>query len=94
VAAVEIALLDLLGKVAKQPIGELFGKVIRSKVPVYRASRHRGNSAEEEIDYLRKEVAETGAGAIKFRLGARMRYDAESTCRANRERIYVAIQFG
>jgi L-alanine-DL-glutamate epimerase-like enolase superfamily enzyme len=53
----------------------------RRKIPVYRASGNRGNLPEAEIDYLQRIVSETGAGAIKFRLGARMRYDEASTKR-------------
>jgi L-alanine-DL-glutamate epimerase-like enolase superfamily enzyme len=81
VAPLEIAVLDLLGKIANQPIGALLGGVARKEIAVYRASGNRGNSPEAEIDYLKKIVAETGAGAIKFRLGARMRYDDASTKR-------------
>src|SRR5262245_41989507 len=81
VAAVEIATLDMLGKIANRPIGELFGGVVRKEIAVYRASGNRGNSPEEEIEYLKKIVAETGAKAIKFRLGARKRYDDASTKR-------------
>lgn len=80
-AAVEIAILDLLGKASGKPLGELFGKVLRKEIAVYRASGNRGNSPEAEIAYLQKIVAETGAKAIKFRLGARMRYDESSTRR-------------
>src|SRR5215813_10388594 len=71
----------MLGKIANKPIGELLGGVVRKDIAVYRASGNRGNSPEEEIDYLKKIVAETGAKAIKFRLGARMRYDDASTKR-------------
>lgn len=81
VAAVEIAVLDLLGKVAGKPLGDLFGGRVREEISVYRASGNRGNAPEAEIDYLQKIVAETGAEAIKFRLGARMRYDEASTKR-------------
>jgi L-alanine-DL-glutamate epimerase-like enolase superfamily enzyme len=81
VAALEIAVLDLLGKLANKPIGELLGGVVRKEIAVYRASGNRGNTPEAEIDYLKKIVAETGAGAIKFRLGAMMRYDDASTKR-------------
>jgi L-alanine-DL-glutamate epimerase-like enolase superfamily enzyme len=80
-ASIEFAVLDLLGQVAKKPIGELLGGVQRREIAVYRASGQRGNSAEEELTYLQKLVAETGAKAIKFRLGARMRYDDTSTQR-------------
>lgn len=81
VAGVELALLDLLGRIAGKPIGELLGTVTRRKIPVYRASGNRGNSPEREIEYLRRVSEETGATAIKFRLGARMRYDEASTKR-------------
>ncbi|HZS09567.1 MAG TPA: mandelate racemase/muconate lactonizing enzyme family protein [Blastocatellia bacterium] len=81
VAGVETAVLDLLGKVANKPVGELLGGIVRKDVAVYRASGNRGNTPDQEIDYLRKIVAETGAKAIKFRLGARMRYDDASTKR-------------
>lgn len=81
VAGVELALLDLLGRIAGKPIGELLGRVERRKIPVYRASGNRGNSPEQEIEYLRRVSEETGATAIKFRLGARMRYDEASTKR-------------
>jgi L-alanine-DL-glutamate epimerase-like enolase superfamily enzyme len=81
VASVEIAILDLLGRIARKPIGELFGPTIRRDVAVYRASGNRGNSPEAEIAYLQQLVQETGAKAIKFRLGARMRFDEASTRR-------------
>ena len=81
VACVEFAILDLLGKVAGKPLGELFGKVTKKDIAVYRASSNRGNSPEAEIDFFQKVIAETGASALKFRLGARMRYDDASTKR-------------
>lgn len=81
VASVEFAVLDLLGQVARKPLGELFGPIVTRDVPVYRASGNRGNSPEAEIAFLQKLVGETGANAIKFRLGARMRYDDASTRR-------------
>jgi L-alanine-DL-glutamate epimerase-like enolase superfamily enzyme len=68
-AVVEIAILDLLGKAAGKPLGELFGPVLRRDIAVYRASGNRGNSPEAEI------------AAIKFRLGARMLYNDASTKR-------------
>lgn len=80
-AAAEIAILDLLGKASGKAMGELFGQVRRRKIAVYRASGNRGNTPAAEIEYLRRITEETGAGAIKFRLGARMRYDEASTRR-------------
>ena len=80
-ASLEFAILDLLGQVSRKPLGELFGPIVRREVAVYRASGNRGNTPEAEIAYLQQLVAETGASAIKFRLGARMRYDDASTRR-------------
>ena len=77
-AAAEMAILDLLGKSTQQSIGELLGGVKRTKIDVYRASGKRGNSPEEEVAYLKQLVRETGAKAIKFRLGGRMSNNADS----------------
>jgi len=81
VASVELAILDLLGQVAGRPVGDLFGGVRRREIAVYRASSHRGNSPEEELEYLRRVAEEDGATAIKFRLGGRMRHDETTTKR-------------
>lgn len=86
VASVELAVLDLLGQVSGRSLGELFGGVRRREIAVYRASSHRGNSPEEELDYLRRVVEEDGAKALKFRLGGRMRFD-EATTRRDRALI-------
>ena len=81
VASVELAILDLLGQVSGRPLGDLFGGVRRREIAVYRASGHRGNSPEEELEYLQRVVEEDGAKAVKFRLGGRMRYDETTTKR-------------
>lgn len=78
VAAAEIAILELLGRLSGQSIGELFGGVVRREVAVYRASGNRGNRPEEEVDYLKRLVEETGARAVKFRLGGRMSRNRDS----------------
>lgn len=81
VACLEFAILDLLGKVAGKSVGEFFGGALRKEIDVYRASEKRGNTPSEEIEYLKKIVNPIGATALKFRLGARMRYDERSTKR-------------
>ncbi len=78
VAAAEFALLDLLGKVAGKSVGDLLGGAKRRDIAVYRASGNRGNTREEEVAYLKRIVAETGAKALKFRLGGRMSRNADS----------------
>jgi L-alanine-DL-glutamate epimerase-like enolase superfamily enzyme len=78
VAAIEFAILDLLGKLTGRSIGDLCGGVKRQEFAVYRASGNRGNTPEEEVAYLKTLVAETGAKALKFRLGGRMSKNADS----------------
>ena len=78
VATVEMALLDLLGQISGAAIGDLLGGVRRRDIAVYRASGNRGNTPEQEVEYLKRLVAETGARAIKFRLGGRMSRNADS----------------
>ncbi len=78
VAAAEFAILDLLGKLTGKSIGDLLGGVKRREIAVYRASERRGNTPEEEIAYLKRLVAESGAKALKFRLGGRMSKNADS----------------
>ncbi len=78
VAAAEMALLDLMGQVSGKSVGDLLGGVVRKDIAVYRASGRRGNKPEEEIEYLKQLVAETGAKAIKFRLGGRMSNNTDS----------------
>ncbi len=78
-AGAEFAILDLLGKLAGKSIGDLLGGVKRREIAVYRASGTRGNTPEAEIEDLKKIVAESGAKALKFRLGGRMtRNNADS----------------
>jgi len=78
ITAVELAVLDLLGKIGNKSMGELLGGVKRKELPVYRASGNRGNTPEAEIEYLQKLIAETGASALKFRLGGRMSNNEDS----------------
>ena len=78
VAAAEFAILDLLGKLLNKPIGDLLGGVKRHEIAVYRASGVRGNTPEQEVASLKQLVAETGAKALKFRVGGRMSRNADS----------------
>ena len=78
VAAAEFAVLDLLGKKTGKSIGDLLGGVKRRDIAIYRASGTRGNTPEAEIEDLKHLVAETGAKAIKYRLGGRMSKNADS----------------
>jgi len=72
VSYVEQSLLDLLGKLAGKPTGELMGGVIRKEIPVYLSGSGRETTAEEEVEVYVKGVQHTGAKAVKFKIGGRM----------------------
>jgi L-alanine-DL-glutamate epimerase-like enolase superfamily enzyme len=78
VAGAEFAILDLLGKLAGKSLGDLLGGARQRDIAVYRASGVRGNTPEVEVESLKQLVAETGAKALKFRLGGRMSKNADS----------------
>jgi L-alanine-DL-glutamate epimerase-like enolase superfamily enzyme len=71
VATVEMAILDMLGRIAGKSMGELIGEIHQSKISIYRANNNRGKSAEESIDSIRRLQQETGARAVKFKVGGR-----------------------
>jgi len=71
-AWVEFAILDMLGRIAGKPMGALLGDVVRKDVAIYVASGKRDTTPAQEVEYLQKLVAESGARAVKFRVGGRM----------------------
>ena len=78
VALVEFAILDMLGRISGQSIGEMLGGVKRTKIPFYVASGRAidagaGNRISARADRLR-----TGAKAVKYRLGGRMDKNKDS----------------
>lgn len=77
-AWVEFAILDMLGRVANKPMGALLGPVVRHEVPIYVASGRRDTTPQQEIAYLQKLVAQSGAKALKFRVGGRMNRNVDA----------------
>ncbi|MCU0917357.1 MAG: mandelate racemase/muconate lactonizing enzyme family protein [Planctomycetes bacterium] len=78
VAWVEFSILDLLGKIARKPVGDLLGEVIRREVPIYVASGNRDTTPEQEVAILAQHIERTGAKAVKFKVGGRMSNNADS----------------
>lgn len=70
IAWIEFATLDLLGKIAGKPIGEMLGGIVRVEVPVYLSSVAGAQLPEVEIRHLSERLAATGARAVKLRVGA------------------------
>jgi L-alanine-DL-glutamate epimerase-like enolase superfamily enzyme len=72
VAYVEQSIFDLLGKTANRRAAELFGGVVREEIPVYLSGSVRDTTAEQEVEVYVRGLAETGAKAVKFKIGGRM----------------------
>jgi L-alanine-DL-glutamate epimerase-like enolase superfamily enzyme len=72
VAYAEQSIFDLLGRSSKKRVAELLGGVVREEIPVYLSGSGRELTAEKEVDIYVRGLAETGAKAVKFKIGGRM----------------------
>lgn len=79
VAYVEQSLFDLMGKSLKKPAGVLMGGVLRKEIPVYLSGSAREATAEEEVEVYVRGVENTGAKAVKFKIGGRMSDNHDAT---------------
>ena len=77
-AWVEFAILDMIGRITGKSIGQLLGSIIRQEVAFYIASGRRDTTPQQEADYLMELIEETGAKAVKFRVGGRMSNNADA----------------
>jgi len=59
-------------------MGVLLGNIVRAEVPFYVASGRRDTTPEQEVEYLQKLVTQSGARALKFRVGGRMSRNADA----------------
>jgi L-alanine-DL-glutamate epimerase-like enolase superfamily enzyme len=71
-ATIEFAILDMLGQIAGKSLGQLIGEIHNSKIAVYQANGERGITPEVTIEHLKKEIGESKAKALKFKVGGRM----------------------
>jgi len=79
VAAVEMSLWDLLGHASGKTVSGLMGGARMKAVPIYLSGSGREATAEEEVDVYVRGVQETGAKAVKFKIGGRMSRNADAT---------------
>lgn len=73
VGHIEVAIWDLLGKLANQPVHKLLGKGLRTELPLYLSSLTRENSALEEFEKLQKAITITNCKAVKIKVGGRLK---------------------
>lgn len=71
-ATIEFAILDLLGNICGKPLGSLIGEIHHEKIAVYQANNYRGTPARESLALIKEAVEESGAKAVKFKIGGRM----------------------
>lgn len=77
-ATIEFAILDMLGRMVSKSIGQLIGEIHNPRIAVYQANGERDITAELTIEHLIKEVGETKAKALKFKVGGRMSNNFEA----------------
>ena len=71
-ATIEFAVLDMLGRIANKPVGQLIGEIHNPEVGVYVATEWREKPVEESIELIRKAVAEYDVHALKIKVGGLM----------------------
>jgi len=71
-ATIEFAILDMLGRIANKPIGQLIGEIHYPRVTVYQATEYRERPLEESLELIKRDVAEYNAHAVKIKVGGLM----------------------
>lgn len=71
-ATIEFAILDMLGRMANKPVGELIGEIHNPEVGVYMATEWRERPVEESIKLIQGAVAEYDIHALKIKVGGLM----------------------
>jgi L-alanine-DL-glutamate epimerase-like enolase superfamily enzyme len=71
-ATIEFAILDMLGRIAGKPVGELIGEIHNPEVAVYIATEWREKPVDESIRLIQEAVAAYDAKALKIKVGGLM----------------------
>jgi L-alanine-DL-glutamate epimerase-like enolase superfamily enzyme len=71
-ATIEFAILDMLGRIANKPVGQLIGNIHNPEVGVYVATEWREKPVEESMELIKAAVAEYDARALKIKVGGLM----------------------
>jgi L-alanine-DL-glutamate epimerase-like enolase superfamily enzyme len=71
-ATVEFAVLDMMGRIAGKPVGQLIGTIHNTHVPVYQATEWREKPVEESVALIKAAVERSKAKAVKIKVGALM----------------------
>ena len=88
IGSVEIAVWDLLGRIARKPAYELLGTPVRKEYDVYISDFNRQGDPQKIADQLLGKLKVTGAKGVKIKVGGRMSNTPEDTAQTRR---YVPI---
>lgn len=80
----EVAIFDMLGKIAGVPVSDLLGKQKRSAIDVYISQFGRTTTAEQEVANAASDLEKTGARATKLKVGLRMKNSSDQMKRDRR----------
>jgi L-alanine-DL-glutamate epimerase-like enolase superfamily enzyme len=68
-ACAEFAILDMLGRMTGQSMGQMIGEVHNPEVGIYVATEFREKPLEEHLDLIKKAVSEYDTNALKVKIG-------------------------
>ncbi|MCX6335341.1 MAG: mandelate racemase/muconate lactonizing enzyme family protein [Bacteroidia bacterium] len=71
-ATIEFAILDMMGRIAGKPIGQLIGDIHNPEVAVYQATEYRERPVAESMELIIRDVEEYHAKALKIKVGGLM----------------------
>jgi L-alanine-DL-glutamate epimerase-like enolase superfamily enzyme len=71
-ATLEFAILDMLGRIAKKPVGQIIGDIHNPEVGLYMATEWREKPVEESLELIKGAVAEYDIHALKIKVGGLM----------------------
>lgn len=71
-ATVEFAVLDMMGRIAGKPVGQLIGNIHNPHIPVYQATEWREKPVKESVALIKAAVEKSEAQAVKIKVGALM----------------------
>lgn len=71
-ATIEFAILDMLGRIAGKPVGQLIGDIHNPEVGIYVATEWREKPVQESLELIKGAVAQYDARALKIKIGGLM----------------------
>ncbi|GAB5443393.1 MAG: galactonate dehydratase [Fuerstiella sp.] len=89
VGHLEVAVFDLLGRLADRSVSQILANAFpqhqpRGRIPVYISQFGRNTSAEQEVENAARDLQKTGAKATKLKIGLRMNNSKQQTKRDQR----------